>query len=206
MQVRELKKDNWADFEKLMQSERLTSQCYCLNHRVSPQDLVIEEEACQMMKSWVCASGRPTFRVVKGAMDEAGEPTAPASESRVNGLILYDGNEPVGWIGIDPLEKLPGHDAFEDRRAGEWTIHCVYLTPPYRGKNYSQILIRNALELARSKGAQIVTAYPCPHEYEAGQSDSLRFGGRIKAYLEIGFTEGEKLSDLYQRVEFKFDI
>lgn len=203
--VRELSRETWFDLVKLFEQDRMTSQCFCLSHRVKPEDLVIEKEAHDIMKEWVCPG--PKLRVLR-EMDAEDGPT-PASEDmpvNVHGLLLYDDREPVGWISVDPLVMLPGHDAYKEARPGEWTIHCIFLLPKYRRKALSQSLIRGAMELARGKGASMVTAFPCPMEAEAGQPESLLFGGRMKTFLELGFAPGRRLSNLYHCVEYKFSL
>jgi GNAT superfamily N-acetyltransferase len=197
--IRELNRENWHDLVKLFEQDRLTSQCFCLSHRVTPQNLVIEKEAHDQMKEWVCPA--PKLRAIR-----ADEYTTAIDPVKVHGLLLYDLATPVGWISIDPLSALPGHDAHVDARPNEWSIHCVFLLPAYRKKALSQTLIRGALELAKSKGAEIVTAFPCPAGAEAGRPESLFFGGRMNTFLELGFTPNEKLSDLYHRVEYKFGV
>lgn len=204
--VRELTRDTWFDLVQLFEQDRMTSQCFCLSHRVKPENLVIEKEAHDQMKEWVCPA--PKLRSLKLA-DEADASLASAgieAPINVHGLILYEDQNPVGWISIDPLVVLPGHDAHSEARPGEWTIHCIFLLPDYRKKALSQTLIRAAMELARGKGAAMVTAFPCPAEAEAGQPESLFFGGRMNTFLELGFVTSKRLSDLYHRVEFKFSL
>ena len=198
-QLRELDRNTWFDLVKLFEQNRMTSQCFCLSHRVTPQDLVIEKEAHDVMKEWVCPA--PKLRAIR-----PGETGALNEQKRVHGILLYDDGSPVGWISVDPLANLPGHDAHIEARENEWSIHCVYLLPGYRKKALSQQLIRGAMELAKNNGATIITAFPCPAENEAGQPESLMFGGRMNTFLELGFTPNHKLSDLYFRVEYKFSL
>jgi GNAT superfamily N-acetyltransferase len=200
--IKELNRSTWNDLTVLFEQNRLTSQCYCLSHRVPAQDLVIEEEAKAVMKEWVCPA--PKLGVVRNSNSDDGARSNVDRQRKVHGLLLYDDESPVGWISIDPLSFLAGHDAHVDAQDGEWTIHCVYLLPAYRHKAHSQQLIRAALELARSNGAAVVSAFPCPAESETGQPESLMFGGRMNSYAELGFKPAQKLSDLYQRMEYRF--
>jgi GNAT superfamily N-acetyltransferase len=195
--IKRLGRDTWPDYVRLFEQDRMTSQCWCLNHRVQVQDLVIETEAKNIMQSWVCP--KRTLRAVTA--DEVPSPT-------VHGLLLYelteDTEEVIGWVGVEPLQTLIGHDCSQDSQEGEWSIHCVYLLKSYRFKGLTQKLIVAAVELARDNGAKLISAFPCPRDQEAGMPESMRFGGRIDSYLAAGFQIKNTLSDLYQRLELRF--
>lgn len=197
--IRELDRSTWLDLVKLFEQDRMTSQCFCLSHRVTAQELVIEKDAHDQMKEWVCPA--PKLRAIQPGEDNIAQET-----KRVHGLILYDNENPVGWVSVDPLHMLPGHDGHIEARENEWTIHCVFLLPAYRKKALSQQLIRGAMELAKKNGATIISAFPCPSETEDGQPESLLYGGRMKTYLELGFVSNLRLSDLSCRVEYRFNF
>lgn len=203
--VARLDRTTWDDFVALFEQDRMTSQCWCLNHRVPVQEIEIEEAAKAEMQKRVCP--RRALRAVTAqdmANAESGVHKNPALPSQVNGLLLYDGNEPVGWLGVEPLDALPGHDCNPQAKFGEWTIHCVYLLAGFRNKGATVPLIKGALELARERGAAFVSAFPSSREAEVELPHSMRFSGRIDTFLNLGFQLGEKVTDLYQRVEFHF--
>ncbi|MEK6555113.1 MAG: GNAT family N-acetyltransferase [Bdellovibrionota bacterium] len=195
--IRRLSRETWTDFVRLFEQDRMTSQCWCLNHRVQVKDLVIEAEAKEIMQSWVC----PKMKLRAVTSEEVPAPT-------VHGLLLYekseDTEEVIGWVGVEPLQSLIGHDCAQDAQEGEWSIHCVYLLKNFRSKGLTDQLIRSAIDLAREKGAKLISAFPCPRDQEAGMPESMRFGGRIDSYLAAGFQIKNTLSDLYQRLEIRF--
>lgn len=203
--IARLDRSTWNDFVALFEQDRMTSQCWCLNHRVPVQEIEIEEAAKAEMQKRVCP--RRALRAVTAADIEAAESGVhknPALPSQVNGLLLYDGSEPVGWLGVEPLDALPGHDCTSEAKLGEWTIHCVYLLAGFRTKGATVPLIKAALELARERGAAFVSAFPSAREAEAELPHSMRFSGRVDTFLGLGFQLAEKVTDLYQRVEFHF--
>lgn len=196
-ELRRLSRETWDDFVRLFEQDRMTSQCWCLNHRVPVSDLVIEDEAKNIMKEWVC----PKRRLRSVTADDKPEPT-------VHGILLYekrdDIEEVIGWVGVEPLKDLPGHDCSQDAADGEWAIHCVYLLKDFRKQGLSEKLIRAAVQLAQDQGARMISAFPCPREQESTMPDSMRFAGRIDSYLAVGFQIKNSLSDLYQRLELHF--
>lgn len=204
--VARLDRNTWPDFVTLFEQDRMTSQCWCLNHRVPTQEIEIEDIAKAEMEKRVCPRNKLRAVTAQDVEDAASGIHKPAGlPSKVNGLLLYEANEPVGWLGVEPLEELPGHDCNPQARAGEWTIHCVYLLQAFRSKGASIALIQGALELAREKGALFVSAFPSARESEPTLPHSMRFSGRIDTFLGLGFQLSEKVTDLYQRVEFHFD-
>lgn len=194
--IRRLSRETWSDFARLFEQDRMTSQCWCLNHRVQVHNLVIESEAKAIMQDWVCP--KRTLRAVTS--EDVAAPT-------VHGLLLYEKSDEsedvIGWVGVEPLSSLIGHDCSQDAQESEWSIHCVYLLKNFRSKGLTGQLIKAAIDLARDNGAKLISAFPCPRDQEEGMPESMRFGGRIDAYLAAGFQIKNTLSDLYQRLELR---
>ena len=66
----------------------------------------------------------------------------------------------------------------------------------------SKLLIEAAVEFAKERGAQVVSAFPIPDQerqhFPAGEAE---FGGRFSSFLKLGFTPVERLSKFYYRME-----
>lgn len=170
--------ENWSDFAELMRSDAQCSDCWCLNHR---------EPAG-------CATGSAAEQKMK-ALTLAGE---------VRGLLAYEGRICVGWIAVDPMDKMVGHDCKSSGVSGEWTIHCMFVKDGFRGKGLSTLMIKEAIVFARANGASLVSAFPIPEDQRKKFPEGVaEFSGRFKTYNGLGFSPVGEPSEFYQRVELR---
>ncbi|MGE4133326.1 MAG: GNAT family N-acetyltransferase [Bdellovibrionales bacterium] len=168
----------WNDFVALMQSEPQCRECFCLNHR---------EPAG-------CATGEGA----KARMSQL------LTQGKVGGLLAFEGEKCIGWIAIDPMTELVGHDCQPSARDGEWAIHCIFVLDGFRGKGASTELIRAAIELAKSRGAHLVSAFPIPAENrERFPVNEAEFSGRYSSFSKMGFRSIGQPADFYQRMELE---
>lgn len=176
MKIEKLETFNWNDFVSLMQTDSQCAECYCLNHRMAP--------------------GCPTGEGAKREMANLVE------KDEVGGLLAYLDGECIGWISVDPMTKMIGHDCQKSGKANEWAIHCIYVRGGHRGKGLSVELIRAAIAFAKENGAQLVSAFPIPTEnrekFPVGEAE---FSGRLSTYSRLGFVADGESSAFYQRME-----
>lgn len=141
-----------------MEADEQCRDCWCLNHR-EPAGCPTGPEAKKKMKDLV----------------SAGE---------VHGLLAYLGHKPVGWIAIDPLQRLVGHDCHRD--TPEWSIHCLFVRDGSRGQGLSQLLIEAAIDFAASHGATLISAFPIPAQNRMKfPSGVAEFSGRLSTYENL---------------------
>lgn len=171
-----LTSSTWNDFVSLMKTDSQCNECWCLNHR---------EPAG-------CATGAEAQNKMNTLVDK----------SSVHGLLAYEENNPVGWIAIDPMAWLTGHDCQSTGKADEWSIHCLYVKDGFRGKGISIQLIQAAIEYAKINGAKLISAFPIPHENRNKfPPNEAEFAGRFSTYSKLGFIPDGEASEFYQRVE-----
>jgi hypothetical protein len=96
-----------------------------------------------------------------------------STEKKVRGLLVYQVQTCIGWIAIDPMIGLVGHDCQTSGNTNEWSIHCLFLKEVFRGKGISTRRHVNEAE----------------------------FSGRRSTYSKFGFRPAGKTSDFYQRME-----
>lgn len=160
----------------LMQSDSQCNECWCLNHR--------EPAGC------------PTGVEAKNKMNSL------VDQTTAHGLLAYEDNQPVGWIAIDPMSCLIGHDCQSSGKTDEWSIHCLYIKEKFRGKGLSVQLIDAAIKYATTNGAKIISAFPIPLENrEKFPANEAEFSGRFSTYSKLGFKPDGVGSKFYQRVE-----
>lgn len=176
MTIQQLSSANWTDFVSLMQTDAQCLECWCLNHR---------EPAG-------CATG-------EAAQEKTKMLTA---EKRVGGLLAYQDQACVGWIAIDPMTELVGHDCQSTGKDQEWSIHCLFVKDGFRGQGISKLLITAAIEFARSNGAKLVSAFPIPEENRSRfPINEAEFSGRFTTYSKLGFKPVGAAGEFYQRME-----
>ncbi len=180
VEIRSLTTATWNDFASLMKTDSQCSDCWCLNHR-APAGCPTGTEAMNKMNSLV-------------------------ENKNAYGLLAYQNNVAVGWIAIDPMSLLIGHDCQETGKPDEWSIHCLFIKDGFRGQGISAQLIQSAIEYAKNNGAKLVSAFPIPSENRSKfPPNEAEFSGRHSTYEKLGFKTVDEASEFYQRVEFNFN-
>ncbi|MCU1572937.1 MAG: GCN5-related N-acetyltransferase [Micrococcaceae bacterium] len=118
--------------------------CWCLSYRIGSR------ENLQLQ-------GLERGEFVKGLVDQDPPP----------GVLAYDGDEVVGWAAVHPRadttfarsRTIPHVDNLD-----VWSVWCVRVRPGHRGKGISHVLLRGAVDFARSKGAPAVEGYPVDNQ------------------------------------------
>jgi len=171
LRFEKLTERNFQFFKNLMCTDNIAGQCYCLSHRVEPKDLELDSAAAAKMQSLV-------------------------EKRKVHGLVAFDNNSPVAWVGIEPFPSLIGHDVFEmlldNERHGpftdkDWAIHCLFVTPDLRGEGLTSTLVDHAIQYAVDRGAQQVLAFPPPPERAATMNAYDKYSGTPELYLAKAF-------------------
>ena len=103
------------------------------------------------------------------------------------GILAYDGDEPVAWCSIAPLEtytNLRTRSYVSDGSDTEdvWSIACFYIRSGFRRQGLTTPLIEAAIDYARDNGAKIIEAYPVDYD-----SPSYSYMGRIGTFERLGF-------------------
>lgn len=79
-----------------------------------------------------------------------------------DGLLAYDGAEPVGWCQLGPrdrLEKLVRRLGVEPSPE-TWAVTCFLVAPRARGRGVARALLEAAIETARAEGGAQLEGYP----------------------------------------------
>lgn len=178
LSIQTLSSANWNDFVSLMQTDSQCSECWCLNHRAPAG----------------CATGMAAQKEMKQLTDQ----------NKVGGLLAYSGTECVGWLSVDPMTAMVGHDCQSSAKPDEWSIHCIFVKDEFRGQGISTKLIQAAVRFAKENGAKIVSAFPIPDQNRAKFPPyEAEFSGRYSTYAKMGFKSAGEPSDFYQRMELE---
>ena len=91
-------------------------------------------------------------------------------QGRAHGILVYDGDDPVGWCQYGPREELPRIDAARNYKelgldAGGrlWRITCLSVDRAHRHRGVAKVALAAALGSIRAQGGGTVEAYPVTH-------------------------------------------
>ena len=108
------------------------------------------------------------------------------------GILAYIEQVPVGWCAVAPRSE---YDYLARSRvlrpvddAAVWSVSCLLVAKPYRGRRLSVRLLRAAVEMAGEAGAEIVEGYPVI-PYASRMPDAFAWTGTVSAFNAAGFEE-----------------
>jgi GNAT superfamily N-acetyltransferase len=131
--------ERWDDLVDLFGPRGADAGCWCMFYRLSSREW-----------NWEGADGR---RQQLHAM--AGDDPAP-------GLIAYDGDQAVGWVGLGPrasferLQRSRKYPALDE--VAVWSVVCFFVRRSARSRGVARALLDGALAYAREHGAPGVEA------------------------------------------------
>ena len=116
---------------------------------------------------------------------------AIVDSGRIPGLLAYVDGVPAGWVSVAPRSEFPtlnrSRVLFPVDDQPVWSIVCFFVHRKFRRAGLMRPLIDAAVDYARSKGAEIVEAYPTePGRKVASMNIYL---GVASTFLEAGFVE-----------------
>lgn len=102
------------------------------------------------------------------------------------GLVGYLGDEPVAWCSVAPKATYRRLEAGSTNppEPGVWSLACMWVKRPLRGKGITVDLVRAAAAYARENGATALEAYPVDPD-----APGYRFMGFVPTFLRLGFRD-----------------
>lgn len=110
----------------------------------------------------------------------------------IPGVLSYVDGEPAAWCSIAPrenfasLNRSPVLRRLDDRPV--WSLVCLYIGKPYRGRGLTQPLIHGAIAYAAAQGATTIEAYPTRPRGKELPPVSV-FMGTPDIFAQAGFVE-----------------
>lgn len=158
--------DRFEDFADVVNRSRRPTHCWCLSHRLSPQEI---EELGEGSR--------------ERAMRRLGEREFPP------GVVTYRDGVPVGWCNIGPraeISRLVNSRLIRPLDAlAVWSIVCVVVRTGHRRQGVTRQLIEGAVAYAVENGAPAVEAYPVD---PPGRMDlTMAFVGTRSMFEAAGF-------------------
>jgi GNAT superfamily N-acetyltransferase len=171
---------SWADLQAVFGTADYPGMCYCQHYKTRD---------CH----WSSLSGEERHRRLREQTrcDDQGARTT-------SGLVAYLGQEPVGWVAVEPRTAYPRlpkvrtvwsgrqEDKTDD---GVWAVTCFVTRKGYRKRGITYALAAATVGFARDQGARALEAYPMitspGKEITWGE---LHVGSR-QVFADAGFTE-----------------
>lgn len=126
------------------------------------------------------------------------------------GYFIHEGPELIGWTGSGPK---PGFPLLKEKLASRltgmspdvWSIGCLSIRERFRGHGYADRVVESLTELAISRGARWLEAYPVRPTHEP-----RLYRGTERLYARLGFAVAGAEKDgehevLLMRRELKSD-
>ena len=160
LSIRPVDPSTWSDLERLFEQPGGPHFCWCMVWRPMPSRMRGDKSAKKVALLSRVAADVPI------------------------GILAYSATAPIGWCSIAPrptyrkLTEVDRHEAAQD----VWSIACLFVHRPYRGRGVAAALIDGAVSYARAGGATVVEAYPVDPE-----APSYRFMGFRPQFEAAGF-------------------
>ncbi len=175
---REVSAELWADFEKLFGDNGACGGCWCQWWRMPKGG-----------KLWDETKGAKAKRMMKKLF----------MSNQITGLLIYDGDQPVGWCSYGPRTIYPRLNRtrayVRDDIDGVWSINCFFIDRHYRRRGLARLMLQTALKFIRKKKVKIVEAYPVTLTKEGKQlPPAFSYTGPLKIFTDEGFDIIQQLS------------
>ena len=169
VEIKPLTLSNWEDFERLFGPRGAYGGCWCMWWRLTRKEF---EEG----------QGEANRQAMK-AIVQSGE---------IPGLLAYSNGEPCGWCSVAPREQFSSLERsrvlkrMDDKDV--WSIVCFFIQKNFRGTNLNLKLILGAIEYVKSRGGEIIEAYPTLLKSDKAPPVST-YMGLSKIFERAGFKE-----------------
>ena len=142
--TQELTPRTWADFERLFSRGNGWDHCWCtMFHRLKRRPSRTEFRT----RAEVSVQNHD----VKRALLDQGD---------AHGILVYAGDEPVGWCQYGTSDELHGQMGSSEAEERVWRITCFVVDKRHRRKGVAGVALHATLESIRRQGGGLVEAFP----------------------------------------------
>ncbi len=128
-------------------------------------------------------------------------------KGKAQGVLAYDGREPVGWLAFGPRLDFPALERARTLQCSDaesvWSLNCIFVRRSHRGSGVGTGLIAAAVKLLSTKGVKIIEAYPVKPRRGQKIPDAFAFTGTLPAFHRLGFKPVGTRSASRQRVRLR---
>lgn len=185
--TRQLTADTWGDFANLVEANNgVWGGCWCMGFH--PEGV---------------GNGRTSSQ-------NRDAKRAHVRKGTVHQVLVYDGDECVGWCQYGSPAELPtiknpkAYNA-ELTDLPDWRISCIFTDKGHRRAGVARAAVTAALAAIKEAGGGLVEAYPEQVEGREPQRGSYLHTGSENLYEEFGFARDRKIAKwrwvMHRRVE-----
>ena len=167
--------DRWQDFERLFGPRGAYSGCWCMWWRLARSEFEQQQ-------------GDGNRKAIRKLTRKDPAP----------GLLLYEGDEPIGWVSVSPREQYSSLERsrvlkrIDDKAV--WSIVCFFVAKSHRHEGVIREVVDAAIEHVKKEGGKIIEAYPTrPRGKELPPVSS--FMGLPAVFEKAGFVECKQPSE-----------
>jgi hypothetical protein len=185
--TRQLTADTWGDFASLVEANNgVWGGCWCMGFH--PEGV---------------GKGRT------GSQNRDAK-HAHVRKGTVHQVLVYDGDECVGWCQYGPPAELPtikNPKAYNAELADlpDWRIGCTFTGKGHRRGGVARTAVTAALAAIEEAGGGLVEAYPEQVEGREPQAGAYLHTGPEDLFEELGFARDRKIAKwrwvMHRRVE-----
>jgi len=124
---------------------------------------------------------------------------AHVRQGTVHQVLVYDGDESVGWCQYGTPGELPSiqNRKSYDKELAElpdWRIGCIFTGKGNRGNGVARAAVAGALAAIKEAGGGLVEAYPEQVEGREPQRGSYFHTGPESLFEDFGFTRDRRIA------------
>jgi len=174
--TRPLTADTWDDFAKLVEANNgVWGGCWCMGFH--PEGLGKEHSASQNRDA----------------------KQAHVRQGTVHQVLVYDGQECVGWCQYGSPAELPNIKNLKAYSAEltdlpDWRIGCIFTGKSHRRKGVARAAVTAALAAIEEAGGGLVEAYPEQVEGREPQRGAYFHTGTENLFEELGFERDRRIA------------
>ena len=160
-------KQNWNKFVELFGNKGACGNCWCMYFRLNQK----------------------TFEAGKIDNGNKNAMKALVWANQPVGLLALHEDQPIAWCAFAPredfskLERSRIHRRIDDKLV--WSIPCTFVDKKFRRMGVSVELLKEVVAYAKTKGIQIVEAYPTIPAQKL--PDAFAWVGLYKSFERAGF-------------------
>jgi GNAT superfamily N-acetyltransferase len=141
----------WTDMQAIFGVDGYAGRCYCQHFKTRDRDwssLTVDARRDRLREQANCGNSRART---------------------TSGLVAYLGDEPVGWVAVEPRTAYPrlkwmrtvwGGREEDKTDDGVWAVPCFVVRKGYRRRGITYALAAATVDFARERGARALEAYP----------------------------------------------
>jgi hypothetical protein len=174
--VRDLDPTTWPDFVRLVEANNgVWGGCWCMGFHVE---------------------GLPPGRTREGNKKAK---KAHVDRGTVHQVLVYDGDEAVGWCQYGSPAELPNIKnvaAYERELEAlpDWRIGCMFTGKGHRGAGVARAAVEAALGRIKEAGGGVVEAYPEQVDGRPPQRGAYLHTGAETLFADLGFVRDRRIA------------